>query len=144
MGLNIRDITIKLLANQWAPLQHEGVSLGTAEGAAARFLSGSVPLCQVRVTPTQADTEIDELELLPLHPSLAQEFGRTSKLLRMLAARKPLAKLGANLAVIGTLFPTQQDAEVAIEAVLGEVIEGFVGAAVGLDAAFEYMTACLS
>lgn len=144
VGLSVRDVTRELLANQWAPLQHEGASLGTATSAAARFLSGSVPLCQVRVAQTEADEKVDGLELLPLHPFLAQEFGKESILLRMLAARQPLAKLGTNLAVIGTLFPTQQDGEVAMAAVLGEVIEGIVEAAVGLDTAFEYMTACLS
>ena len=132
VGLSVRDVVRQLLANQWSPLRHEGARLGDAESAAARFLSGLQPLCS------------HESDLLPLHPVLAQEFGRESTLLRALATRDPLVRLGANLAEIGPMFPARQDGDAAMAAVLGEVIEGLVVAAVGLDAAFEYMTACLS
>ena len=132
VGLSVRDVVRGLLANQWSPLRHEGARLGNAGSAAARFLGGPHPLCS------------HESDLLPLHPVLAQEFGRESTLLRALATRDPLVKLSANLAEIGPLFPARQDGDAATVAVLGEVIEGMVVAAVGLEAAFEYMTACLA
>ena len=140
LGLSVRDVTRDLLANQWLPLQQEGARIGTATSAARRFLSTPLPLCQTRMAP---DEEVDELELLPLHPVLAQEFGRESTLVRALATREPLARLGANLAKIESLFTAREDGVVAMAAVLGEVIEGIVVAAVGLDAAHECMAACL-
>ena len=140
LGLSIRDVTGDLLAYQWSPLQYEGARLGTGTSAATRFLSGPLPLCQRRLAPSE---EAGYLELLPLHPVLAQEFGRESDLVRALATREPLTKLRENLALIESLFSTRKDGDVAMAAVLSEVIEGIVVAAVGLEAAFEYMTACL-